>query len=99
MILVDIIQNNDDRAIEISKYLISNKYALQTNIDTNKIINSDVEFKTVRLFFVTKALLFDVIEKEIKDVYGETDILIYATPISHVSKEFGELLRLKLKAV
>lgn len=98
MILLDIIQYSETRAIEISKFLIANKYALQTHIDTNRILNDEGEVVTVRLFFITKSLLFDVIEKEIRERFFTNELLIYATPVSHVSKEFGEKLRLNLKA-
>ena len=99
MIMLDIIQKDEQRAIEISSYLIKNNYALQTHIDTNKILNSNSEINTIRLFFITKALLFDVIDKVVKEKFYSDDLLIFATPVSHISKEFGELLRINLKAV
>jgi hypothetical protein len=99
MIVVDIIQNNEVLAVEISKYLITENYALQTHIDTNTIIYDTSEYKTVRLFFITKSLLFDIIEKDILKKFGNNDLLIYATPVSHISQDFGEMLRMKLKAV
>lgn len=98
MILLDIIQYNETRAIEMSKFLIDNKYAIQTHIDTNRILNEYGEVITVRLFFITKSLLFDIIEKEIRENFFTNELLIYATPVSHVSKEFGDKLRLNLKA-
>jgi len=98
MIVVDIIQNSEDRAHQISKYLISEKYALMTHIDTNRIYTGSNEIHTVRLFFVTKALLFDVIDRDIREKFHSDELLIYATPVSHISKEFGEKLRLNLKA-
>lgn len=98
MILLDIIQYSETRSIEISKFLIDNKYALQTHIDTNRILNDEGEVMTVRLFFITKSLLFDIIEKEIRERFFTDELLIYATPVSHVSKEFGDKLRLNLKA-
>ena len=99
MIVVDIILTNEEIAIQISKYLIESKYAIQTHIDTNIIFNMNEEIKTIRLFFITKALLFDVIDKDITEKFGTNELLIYATPVSHISKEFGDELRLKLKAV
>ena len=82
----------------MSKFLIDNKYAIQTHIDTNRILNEYGEVITVRLFFITKSLLFDIIEKEIRENFFTNELLIYATPVSHVSKEFGDKLRLNLKA-
>ena len=99
MIVVDIILTNEEIAIQISKYLIESKYAIQTHIDTNIIFNMNEEIKTIRLFFITKALLFDVIDKDITEKFGTNELLIYATPVSHISKEFGDRLRMKLKAV
>ncbi|MBL7936021.1 MAG: hypothetical protein JNM51_09480 [Bacteroidia bacterium] len=98
MIVIDVIQNSKELAFQISKYLISEKYALMTHIDTNRIYTGSNEIQTIRLFFVTKALLFDVIDRDIKEKFYSPELLIYATPVSHISKEFGEKLRLNLKA-
>ncbi len=99
MIMVDVIQSNESRAIEISKYLIEKKYALHTHIDTNKIIADKTEMSTVRLFFITKALLFDIIYNDVHEKFRQKDLLIYASPVSHIGKDYGERLRLNLKAV
>jgi hypothetical protein len=98
MIVVDIIQNNEVLASEISKYLIDNQYALQTHIDKNMLFNNSNNLKTIRLFFITKALLFDAIYNDITKKFDSNDMVIYATPVSHISKEFGEKLRLNLRA-
>lgn len=97
--MLDIIQYDEKRAIKISKFLIEKKYAIETHIDTNIIFNSAVEVKTVRLFFITKALLFDMIDKEISERFYSKDLKIYATPVTHISQSFGDLLRNNLKAV
>ena len=99
MILVDIILNDEKKALEISNYLIANRYALNTHIDTNNIFNLGIELTSIRLFFITKSLLFDVIEKEVKEQFNDIELLIYSTPVIHISKEFGDTLRLNLKAV
>jgi hypothetical protein len=99
MITVEIINSNESLAIDISKYVLEKKYALETHIDTNKKICISSELKTIRLFFLTKALLFDTISNDLKEKYKSDSLIIYATPVSHVDKEFGELLRLNLKAV
>ncbi len=99
MIVIDIVQRSEKVAIEISKYLIQNKYAIHTHIDTNKIFGNNSEMTTVRLFFITKALLFDSIYNDVNAKFGSSDLLIYASPVSHIAKDFGDDLRLKLKAV
>jgi hypothetical protein len=99
MIIVDVIQSSESVAVEISKYLIEKKYALHTHIDTNRILGDNAEMVTVRLFFITKALLFDIIYNDIHENFGSEDLLIYASPVSHISRDFGEKLRLNLKAV
>ncbi len=99
MILLDIIQNNEEKAIAISDYLIKNKLALQTHVDTNQLIGLNGNGKTIRLFFITKALLYSTIEKEIKEHFYSPEMIIYATPVSHINEEFGELLRINIKAI
>lgn len=99
MILLDIIIQDEKKAEEISVYLIENKYALQTHIDTNIILTKEGQKKTIRLFFVTKALLYETIEKEVKQKFYSEDMIIYATPVSHINEEFGAILRNKIKAI
>jgi len=99
MIIVDVIQSSESVAVEISKYLIEKKYALHTHIDTNRILGDNAEMVTVRLFFITKALLFDIIYNDVHEKFRQKDLLIYASPVSHIGKDYGERLRLNLKAV
>lgn len=99
MILFNIIQNDETKAEEISSFLIQKNYALQTHIDVNSLLTVDSKKTTIRLFFITKALLYNTIEKEIKEHFFSSDMLIYATPISHTNEEYGELIRTKIKAV
>lgn len=99
MILFDIIQNNEDKAKAISEFLITSNYAIQTHIDTNNIYAINENKQTIRLFFVTKALLFSEIEKKVKDNFYSDDLLMFATPISHINEEFGTLLREKIKSI
>lgn len=99
MILFNIIQSDEKKAEEMSSFLIEERYALQTHIDVNTILTVDSRKKTIRLFFITKALLYSNIEKDIKDRFFSDDMIIYATPISHINEEFGEIHRAKIKAV
>ena len=98
MITLDIILQDEQKAGEISAFLIKHKYALQTHIDTNTILTANGQKKTIRLFFITKALLYDLIEQEVKSKFFTDDMIIYATPVSHMNEEFGKLLRNNLKA-
>lgn len=99
MILFNIIQSDETYAKKVSVFLMENGYALKVHIDINKTLIGHEERPTIRLFFITKALLYSVIEKEINEKFKSDDLLIYATPVSHVNEEYGELLRLKIKAV
>lgn len=99
MILFNVIQNDEKKAEEMSSFLIQKEYALQTHIDVNSLLTIDSKRKTVRLFFITKALLYSNIEKEIKENFFSDDMIIYATPISHINEEYGEILRAKAKVL
>lgn len=99
MIILDIILQDEVKATEISSYLIEQKYALQTHIDTNIILTAHGQKKTIRLFFITKALLYSTIESEVKSIFFSDDMIIYASPVSHINAEFGDLLRNGLKAI
>ncbi len=99
MIIFNVILSSQEKAEKISSYLIEQKYAMQTHVDNNTILNANGKRTTIRLFFMTKALLYKVIEDEIKKIFFSGEMLIYATPISHMNEEQVELLRSKLKAV
>ena len=99
MILLDIILEDEKKAGKISAFLIEQKYALQTHIDTNTILTAAGKKKTIRLFFITKALLYSTIEWEIKKNFFSEGMIIYASPVSHINEEFGDLLRTGIKAV
>jgi len=93
MILLDIIIEDEEVAGRISNFLIAEKYAIQTHIDTNTILTLQGNKKTVRLFFITKSLLYSIIESEVKKNFLSPGMIIYATPVSHINKEFGDVLR------
>ena len=99
MIILDIILQDELKAENISSFLIEHKYAIQTHIDTNTIITQIGHKKTIRLFFITKALLYSEIESRVKELFFSEDMIIYATPISHINEEFGELLRRNIRAI
>lgn len=99
MILLDIITDNEKVADKISNFLIAEKYAYQTHIDTNTILTLTGKKKTIRLFFLTKALLYSLIEMEVKKRFYKPGMIIYATPVSHINEEFGELLRTTIKPI
>ncbi|MDO9001208.1 MAG: hypothetical protein Q7W45_15700 [Bacteroidota bacterium] len=99
MILLDIILSDGKKAEEISAFLIEKKYAMQTHIDTNTILTTDGQKKTIRLFFITKALLYSTIEHEVKKNFYLEGMIIYASPISHINIEFAEMLRTNIKAI
>jgi hypothetical protein len=48
---------------------------------------------------MTKALLYSIIEHEVKKNFFSEGMNIYASPVSHINEEFGALLRIGIKAV
>ena len=99
MILFNIIQGDEKKADEMPSFLIQKAYALQTHIGVNTLLTIDSKKKTIRLFFITKILLYSNIEKELKDRFFSGDTIIYATPIIYINEEYGEYLRNKIKSV
>ena len=99
MIVLDVILNDEETAGRISSFLIEQKYAFQTHIDVNTILTLHGQKQTIRLFFITKALLYSIIESELKSKFFSPGMIIYATPVSHINEEFGEVLKKNIKAV
>lgn len=96
MIVFNIVLKDQQLAEDIASFVIQRKYAINAHVDTNDVITETGKMQTIRLFFVTKALLYDVIEKEIMQKNAKADLVIYATPVIHISKLFGDELRAKL---
>lgn len=96
MIVFNIVLKDNQVAENIAGFVIQKKYAINAHVDTNDVITETGKLQTIRLFFITKALLYDVIENEITQKFGESDLVIYATPVIHISKLFGDELRAKI---
>lgn len=99
MIIFNIVQSDHKIAEEISNFVIEKKFALYTHIDTNELFSANGSKQSIRLFFITKALLYDIIEVELNTKFNSNDLMIYATPVIHISKKTGDELRTHLKAV
>jgi hypothetical protein len=93
MIIFNILQSDESLSHSISDYLIEKKYALQTHVDTNVILDTVSRKPTIRLFFITRSLLFSTIEKDVFSTFPSTEIVMYAEPVSHISEAYGNLLR------
>ncbi len=93
MIVFNVIQDSEQAALEISNHVILKKYAVQTHIDLNTVLTLNERKQTVRLYFITRALLYDKIEGEILKQFYSNEIVIYASPVSHIQKEYGQFLR------
>lgn len=99
MIIFNILLNDADKAKSISNFVIKEKYALHIHIDNNNdLCMPETTALNVRLYFITKALLYSEIEKTVKEHFYSEDMIIYATPISHINDEFGNLLRSNIKS-
>lgn len=96
MIIFNVVQSDKAKLPELSAYLMQKKYALQTHMDVNTVYTLEGTKETIRLFFVTKALLYDKIEKEVKSKFYTDDMVIYATPVSHMNEEQAERVRTEL---
>jgi hypothetical protein len=88
MIIFNIIQEDEAKAQLMSSFLIEKNYALQTHVDTNVILTK-----------TGKTTSYDIIELDIKKRFFSEGMIIYATPVSYVNSEYGEILRKNLKSV
>lgn len=93
MILFNVILDNEQEVEAIGRFLIDHQLALNIHIDTNRIFQNGAESNTVRIFFITRALLYDRISKEIKARFNSANMFFYATPVTHVSDELASRIR------
>ena len=71
MTLFDIIKNNKAKAIAISDYLIKNKYAIQTHIDTNRLLNSSIKKEIIEKFYSSEMVTNAIPISYINEAFGK----------------------------
>ncbi|NBQ47849.1 MAG: hypothetical protein EBU33_05265 [Sphingobacteriia bacterium] len=93
MIILNVLLQSEENAIKIAEFVRQRRFALKTHVDTNTIIYSNGTEKSVRLFFLTRSLLYSEIEAAIMQHFGGQQPEIYAEPVSHLNEALGEELR------
>jgi uncharacterized protein involved in tolerance to divalent cations len=86
MILLHIISDDEEQAIEIANFLIEKDLILDTTllekVSMRKKINNQIESMNKTLIIgKTKAILFDAINELLKEKYKENMPVIYSLPI------------------
>jgi len=86
MILLHIISDDEEQAIEIANFLIDKDLILDATllekVSIRKKINNQIESMNKTLIMgKTKAILFDVINELLKEKYKENMLVIYSLPI------------------
>jgi hypothetical protein len=99
LIVLNILCKNENKVIDITNYLKENSYALETYVDVNKLIDNNEEKVYVRIFFLTKSLLFDTICKDLIGKFENESLTIYSSPVTQIESSYWEKLKEKLKPV
>jgi uncharacterized protein involved in tolerance to divalent cations len=98
MVLIHIITKNPERAFEIADFLIEQKLLLDAVIDDKVLVREKHEsgdFRTdirIRLMGRTKALLFNDIDKKLREKFPNEMPLLYSVPIVHMDWEQSDQL-------
>jgi uncharacterized protein involved in tolerance to divalent cations len=93
MILLHIITDDNDQAVEIADFLIKEKLMLSAAILENisgRRRTSDDEIQSIRQTLIigkTKALLFNTIDEHLRKKYKEHMPIIYSLPIVNMDWE------------
>lgn len=98
MVIMNIIQNCEVQARTVAGFLIAERFATSVHIDTNRLVDSSGELNTVRVYFITKSLLYDLIESEINERFPHLDAVIYATPVTHINKDQAQHIKSTIRA-
>lgn len=99
MIILNILCKNQARVFDITSYLKENAYALETFVDVNKLVVGKEEKVYVRIFFLTKSLLFESICKDLLKQFPLEKLKIYSSPVTQIESAYWEQLKKKLKPV
>ena len=94
MVLLHIVSNNAEQANDIIEFLVSKKLVLNALVQENVILKkrgeqeSIVSEKQILIMGKTKALLFNTIDKLLREKYGSKMPILYSIPI--VSMDFEQ---------
>jgi len=99
MIVLNVLCRNEKRVFDITNFLKHNSYALDTYLDVNKLIDGKEEKVFVRIFFLTKSLLFESICKDLLEQFEKEKLTIYSSPVTQIEPSYWNKLKEYLKAV
>ncbi|MDH7448334.1 hypothetical protein [Aquimarina sp. 2201CG14-23] len=98
MILIHIIADTEDKAIEIADFLNKEKLILNSMILENVIIRKRLENGTAQstnqtlIMGKTKALLFNTIDKKLREKFVDAMPILYSIPIINMDWEQADEL-------
>lgn len=93
MVLLHILSDKTEQAIEVADLLIQKNMLLEATIHEDVMSRKKNESDTIEISKKslvtgkTKALLFNEIEKLIKDLFSDNPPALYATPIAYMEWE------------
>jgi|GEM_PF-1038561 uncharacterized protein involved in tolerance to divalent cations len=102
MIILNIVVSDKKKGEQLIELLLKKKYAMSVQLDEEKqhvandatvLLKSD----SFKISFITKALLYKEIEKEVYDFLEDKLKMIYSIPVSQMNEEYAETLRDKIK--
>lgn len=99
MIVLNVLCKDESRVSGITNYLKENRYALETFVDVNRLIDGEEERIFIRIFFITKSLLFDMICKDLMLNFKEDGLIIYSSPVTQIEPGYWNKLKEHLKVV
>ncbi|WP_299443305.1 hypothetical protein [uncultured Aquimarina sp.] len=98
MILIHIITDNEDRAIEIADFLNKEKLILNSmileKVSIRERLKNGTSQSTDRILIMgkTKALLFNTIDKKLREKYSGNMPILYSLPIINMDWEQADEL-------
>lgn len=98
MILLHIITTVDDQAFEISDLLIEEKLILEAVVFNSVVVREkgqDGKFKSINKTMImgkTKSLLFEYIDKKLREKYPNRMPILYSVPIVNMDWEQSDML-------
>ncbi len=102
MIVFNIITNNHELIEPLMNFLLHKHYAQSVQLDheVKHILDENKklkEVKTPKVSFITRAILYNTIEKDLFETFKGTEFIIYSIPISQMNQKHGNFLRNYLK--
>lgn len=102
MIILNIVVSDKQDGERLIEILLEKKYAVSVQMDEEKqhvanAVTVLLKRDSFKISFITKALLYKEIERELNEFLGDKLKMIYSIPVSQMNEDYAKFLKDQIK--